>query len=86
MVKPEEGFSATTQLTPREQLIRRVLEMTDFEVTTTLSLVEHLEDIEDSAIIAARKGEVGIPFEDVIKEFDFTQERLNEIARAEGWM
>ena len=47
-------------------------------------LIELQEDAEDLAAIEARKGEVGIPLDDVLKELGFTREELMEAARAEG--
>jgi hypothetical protein len=75
---------ATIELTPREQLIQRVLTMTDFEITTTLSLIDQLEDIEDLAAVEARKGEPTVTLDELISEVGFTREELMESAKADG--
>ncbi len=80
------GMSGMIKLNPREELIQRALAMTDDEVRTILDFLEQLEDLEDIAVSESRKDEVGIPFDEAIQDMGFDPERLEKIARAEGWM
>jgi len=49
-----------------------------------IELENELEDEFDHAIIEARKSEVGIPLDNVLKNLGFTREELEEVARNEG--
>jgi hypothetical protein len=55
------GMSEAIQLNAREELIQRALEMTEHEATTVLKFIEQLEEVEDMAIAAKRRGEPTIP-------------------------
>jgi hypothetical protein len=79
-------MSGMIKLNAREELIQRALAMTEDEAGTILDYIEQLEDLEDITVSEARKDEVGIPFDEAIKELGFDPERLEKIARAEGWM
>ena len=80
------SMSEAIKLSVREELIQRVLQMTEDKASTILDFIEELEDLEDIAISESRKDEIGIPFEEAIKELGFDPERLEKIAREEGWM
>ncbi len=77
-------MSEAVQLSAREKLIQRVLEMTEAEVMTTLQFIEQLEDREDAAAIAAHKGEAGIPLDDLIQDLGFTREEIEGTARSDA--
>ena len=74
------------QLNPREQLIERILQMPIEKVTAVTEFIEELEDAEDLAIIEARKDEPTISIDDYIRERGLDREKIERIARAEGWM
>ena len=74
------------QLTEREQLIKRILHLSDDQIMAVAVFIEHLEDAEDLAIIKARKGEPAISLDDYLKKNNLSREELEAEARAEGWM
>ena len=73
-------------LTPRERLIQRAFEISDYEIEAVLDYIDQLEDLADIAVSKSRKDEVGIPFEEAIKDLGLDPERLEKIARDEGWI
>jgi hypothetical protein len=77
------GMSETIKLSAREELIRRVLEMTEDEANMFL---EAIEDAEDEKAFDAHYGEHGVPFEEVLKELGFTYDQIITKARTEGLM
>ena len=79
-------MSEMIKLNPREELIQRALAMAEDEASTILGFIEQLEDLEDIAVSESRKDEVGIPFDEAIKDMGFDPQRLEKIARDEGWM
>jgi hypothetical protein len=84
-----QEYQASNQedaLTPRERLIRRAFELHDYEIDAVLEYIDRLEDIADIVLSEAAKDEVGIPFDEAIKELGFDRAQLEKIARDEGWM
>lgn len=79
-------MSEMIKLNAREALIQRALAMSEDEASTVLDYIEQLEDLEDIAVSESRKDEVGIPFDEAIQDMGFDPERLEKIARDEGWM
>jgi hypothetical protein len=75
------SMSEAIKLNAREELIQRVLQMTEDEANLFL---EAIEDIEDEKAFDEHKGEHGVPFEEVLKELGFTYEQVIGKARAEG--
>lgn len=83
-MEPNVEINDTPKLTPREQLMQRVLEISDREIWAVLSFIDQIEDISDRATIEARKDEVGIPLDDVLKDLGLTRQQLMEVAKSEG--
>ena len=78
-LKTRQGLAAAhpeNVLTPRERLIQRAFEISDYEIQTVLDYIDQLEDFADAAVIASRKDEVGIPLDDALKHLGFTREEL----------
>ncbi len=65
-------------------MIQRALEMTEHEATRVLKFVEQLEEVEDMAIAAERRGEPTITLDELLQHLGFTREELMESARANG--
>ena len=65
-------------LTPRERLIQRAFEISDYEIEAVLDYIDQLEDLADAAVIASRRDEVDIPLDDALKQLGFTREELME--------
>ncbi len=78
------GMSEAIQLNAREELIQRALEMTEHEATTVLKFIEQLEEVEDMAIVAERRGEPTVTLDELLNHLGFTREELMEGARADG--
>ena len=78
------AMSEMIKLNAREELIQRILAMTEEEASTILDYIEQMEDLEDIAVSESRKDEVGIPLDDALKQLGYTREELMEVAKAEG--
>ncbi len=74
-------MSEAIKLNAREELIRRVLEMTEDEANLFLQAIE---DVEDEKAFDEHHGEHSVPFEEVLKELGFTYDQIIATARAEG--
>ncbi len=49
-----------------------------------IEMGSELEDALDHAIIEARRGEPGVPLDELIQELGFTREEIAEVMRREG--
>lgn len=77
-------MSEAIQLNAREELIQRALAMTEHEATTVLKFIEQLEEVEDVAIAAERRGEPTITLDELLTHLGFTREELLASARVDG--
>lgn len=73
-------------LTPREQLIQRILLISNQEILAIMNFIDQLEDAEDLAMVEARKGETGISLDEYLEKNGLSRKELEAEARAEGLM
>ena len=77
---------SAVQLTVREQLIDRILEMPDDQVAALLEYAEEMEETLDPAEIEAIKKEPAITLDEYLQKNHLSREELEAEARAAGWM